>query len=128
MSFTKSDIAKNIAIKTSVSNQTAKQLLDKFIQVVVSVTNKRQVKISGFGTFAIKKTPRRIGRNPKTGEEFEILESSKLKTHLILPNIEAATYQNVLRHKLKKKDYSIVNNSDELLNKINKLNKDFVKR
>ena len=63
-----------------------------------------------------------------SGPSSTILESSKLKTHLILPNIEAATYQNVLRHKLKKKDYSIVNNSDELLNKINKLNKDFVKR
>tara|TARA_B110000003_G_scaffold141543_1_gene143002 strand:+ start:176 stop:451 length:276 start_codon:yes stop_codon:yes gene_type:complete len=82
MSFTKSDIAKNIAIKTSISNQTAKQLLDKFIQVVVSVSNKKKVKISGFGTFAIKKTPRRIGRNPKTGEEFKISERSKLNLTL----------------------------------------------
>ena len=80
MSSTKSDIAK----KTSISNQKAKQLLDKFIQVVVSASNKRQVKISGFGTFVNKKTPSRIGRNPKTGEEFEILERTKL--NLILSN------------------------------------------
>ncbi len=84
MSFTKSNIAKNIALKTSISKKSAKQLLDKFIQVVVSASDKKQVKISGFGTFVRKKTPSRIGRNPKTGEEFKISERSKL--NLILSN------------------------------------------
>ena len=84
MSYTKSDIAKNIANKTSISNQKAKQLLDRFIQVVVSDSKKRQVKISGFGTFIRKETPSRIGRNPKTGQEFEI--SKRTKLNLILSN------------------------------------------
>jgi len=84
MSFTKSDISKNIALKASIPNQSAKQLLNKFIQVVVSASGKRQVKIAGFGTFIRKKTPSRIGRNPKTGEEFEISKRSKL--NLILSN------------------------------------------
>ena len=84
MSYIKSDISKNIAKKISISNQSAKQLLDKFIQVVVSASSKNQVKISGFGTFSRKNTPSRIGRNPKTGEEFEILERTKL--NLILSN------------------------------------------
>ena len=84
MSYTKSDISKNIANKSSISNQTAKQLLDRFIQVVVSASKKNSVKISGFGTFVRKKTPARTGRNPKTGEEFEISERSKL--NLILSN------------------------------------------
>ena len=84
MSFTKSDIAKNIALKTSISNQSAKQLLDKFIQVVLAGSNKRKIKISGFGSFERKKTPSRIGRNPKTGEEFEI--SKRTKLNLILSN------------------------------------------
>ncbi|MFL2726093.1 MAG: HU family DNA-binding protein [Gammaproteobacteria bacterium] len=84
MSYTKSDIAKNIADRTSLPNQKAKQLLDKFIQVVVSGSKKQQVKISGFGTFIRKETPSRIGRNPKTGEEFEI--SKRTKLNLILSN------------------------------------------
>tara|TARA_B110000003_G_scaffold222358_1_gene222512 strand:- start:357 stop:632 length:276 start_codon:yes stop_codon:yes gene_type:complete len=84
MSYTKSDIAKNIADKTSLPNQKAKQLLDIFIQVVVSASKKQQVKISGFGTFIRKETPSRIGRNPKTGEEFEISQRTKL--NLILSN------------------------------------------
>jgi integration host factor subunit alpha len=84
MSFTKSDIAKNIALKSSISNQSAKQLLDNFIQVVVSASKKSPVKISGFGTFVRRNTPSRIGRNPKTGEEFEILERTKL--NLVVSN------------------------------------------
>ena len=84
MSYTKSDIAKNIADRTSLPNQKAKQLLDIFIQVVVSASKKQQVKISGFGTFIRKETPSRIGRNPKTGEEFEISQRTKL--NLILSN------------------------------------------
>ena len=31
------------------------------------------VKISGFGTFSVRQKGRRIGRNPKTGEEVPIL-------------------------------------------------------
>tara|TARA_B110000003_G_C16412942_1_gene443002 strand:+ start:481 stop:756 length:276 start_codon:yes stop_codon:yes gene_type:complete len=84
MSFTKSDIVKNISLKTSISKQSAKQLLDNLIQVVVYASKKGPVKISNFGTFARKKTPSRIGRNPKTGEQFKISERSKL--NLILSN------------------------------------------
>ena len=84
MSYTKSDIAKNIANKTSISNQKAKQLLERFIQVVVSGSKKKHVKISGFGTFIRKETPARMGRNPKTGQEFEIPKRTKL--NLILSN------------------------------------------
>ena len=84
MSYTKSDIAKNIADKTSISNQKAKQLLDIFIQAIVSATKKNSVKMSGFGTFVRKDTPSRIGRNPKTGEEFKI--SKRTKLNLILSN------------------------------------------
>jgi DNA-binding protein HU-beta len=84
MSFTKSDISKNIAIKTSLSNKTAKQLLDTFIQVVVSASTKKKVKISNFGTFESKVTPSRVGRNPKTLEKFKISKRSKL--NLIVSN------------------------------------------
>ena len=84
MSYTKSDISRNIAHKTTISNQRAKQLLDRFIEIVVSSSKKQQVKISGFGTFIRKETPARIGRNPKTGEEFKI--SKRTKLNLILSN------------------------------------------
>ena len=85
MSYTKSDIAKNIADKTSLSNQSAKQLFDRFIQIVVSGSKKQQVKISGFGTFIRKETPARIGRNPMTGKEYEIKSRKVVTFH---PSVE----------------------------------------
>ena len=36
------------------------------------------IKVANFGTFSNKVTPQRIGRNPKTGEEFIITERVKL--------------------------------------------------
>ena len=78
MSFTKSNIVKNIAKKTSISQQSAKLLLNKFIKVIISGSYKGNVKLSSFGTFERKKTPARIGRNPKTGLEFNISERTKL--------------------------------------------------
>ena len=85
MPLTKSNISKYIATKTSISKESAKQLLDKFLQVVVSSSYKTPVKISGFGTFHRKATPERIGRNPKTYEEFVIPKRTKLS--LVLSNI-----------------------------------------
>jgi len=84
MTLKKSDISKNIAKKTLVSNQKAKQLLEKFIQVAVFSSYNRTVKINGFGSFKRKVTPARIGRNPKTGEEFKIPAMNKL--YLIASN------------------------------------------
>jgi nucleoid DNA-binding protein len=60
MSFTKSNISRNIAKKTSIPNKTAKQLLDTFVQVVASASSKKEVKISSFGTFKKKISPSRI--------------------------------------------------------------------
>jgi nucleoid DNA-binding protein len=84
MPYTKSDISKNIAKKASLPNKTAKRLLDTFVQVVVSASAKKKVKISSFGTFVRKISPSRIGRNPMTGEEFKISERYRL--NLIVSN------------------------------------------
>ena len=37
-----------------------------------------RVKLSGFGAFSFKKTPKRVGRNPKTKESYIISERNKL--------------------------------------------------
>ena len=85
MPYSKSDISKDIAFKASISHKTSKDILDKFIELIVLASFKKKVKISNFGTFERYLTPSRIGRNPKTGEEFEIIQRSKLR--LITSNI-----------------------------------------
>ena len=79
MSYTKSDITKNIALETSLSIESSKKILDSFIKLVVSRSKDSRLKISSFGTFHKKKTPARVGRNPKTGQEYIIKEREKIR-------------------------------------------------
>ena len=78
MSLKKSDIAKNIASKASISESLSKELVSNFIDTIKLKSNEKDVKVANFGTFTNKVTPQRIGRNPKTGEEHIITERVKL--------------------------------------------------
>ena len=78
MSLKKSDIAKNISSKASISESISKQLVSSFIDIIKSNSNEQDVKVANSGTFTNKVTPQRIGRNPKTGEEHIITERVKL--------------------------------------------------
>ncbi len=56
---------------------TAKDLLESFIDIIKSNSSKN-IKISNFGTFSVKTTPERVGRNPKTKKEYIISKRKKL--------------------------------------------------
>ena len=78
MSKKKSDIARNITSKISIKNSLSKDIVDSFIQIIKAKSGSADIKISNFGTFTNKVTPERIGRNPKTGQEYVITERVKL--------------------------------------------------
>ena len=78
MNFSKSDIVKNISRKSLVSAGDAKNILESFLSLIKSSSKLRPVKLSSFGTFSFKKTPTRLGRNPKTKDSYIILELNKL--------------------------------------------------
>ena len=78
MSFGKKDICNNISSKALISKDKSKEFLRNFLNLVTSKSKSRKVKISNFGTFYTKNTPQRLGRNPKTKEEFIIPKRSKL--------------------------------------------------
>ena len=78
MSFGKKDICNNISSKAQISSDESKNFLKKFINNVSVNSKTKNVKISNFGTFHFKDTPQRLGRNPKTKEEFVISKRSKL--------------------------------------------------
>ena len=76
MSLVKKDIVKNISSKALIPSKTSSLVLEAFLSFIKE--NKRhQIKISKFGTFYLHKSPARIGRNPKTKEEFKIPASEK---------------------------------------------------
>tara|TARA_A200000113_G_scaffold217289_1_gene223540 strand:- start:45 stop:320 length:276 start_codon:yes stop_codon:yes gene_type:complete len=79
MSFSKKDIAKNISSSINQSEAESKLLLNSFINIIKTKSKKSSLKIASFGSFSTKKSPQRIGRNPKTKQEFIISERSKLK-------------------------------------------------
>ena len=78
MSKNKKDIAQNIKSKALLSNEISKKVLDSFIEIIKLNSSFNDIKIAGFGTFANKVTPQRVGRNPKTGKEHIITERVKL--------------------------------------------------
>jgi integration host factor subunit alpha len=78
VSLGKKDIAKNISSKAQISSLISTKILNEFIKILSSQPKERSLKISNFGTFYYHKTPKRIGRNPKTKEEFSIKERYKL--------------------------------------------------
>ena len=78
MSLGRKDIVKNISTKAQISSKTAKLFLNRFIDQITLNVFKNSIKISNFGTFYIHNAPRRLGRNPKTKEEFLIKERKKV--------------------------------------------------
>ena len=74
----KQDMVKQIAEMTATKKQ-AQEIVDKvFESIKASLKKKDPVAISGFGTFRVKETKARMGRNPKTGETIQIPAKKKV--------------------------------------------------
>ena len=77
MGFGKKDIVKNISSKALISSKTSSLVLEAFLSFIKQ-NKSHKIKISKFGTYYLHNSPARIGRNPKTKEEFKIPASEKL--------------------------------------------------
>ena len=78
MNFTKKDILKNITDSCSLTSHDGSMLLESFLKLTKINVKSMPVKISGFGSFVYKITPKRIGRNPRTNESYEIKSFKRL--------------------------------------------------
>ena len=77
-SVTRLDIAKNLSSHTGFSKEFSKKLIDDLIDVLIYNLINKSVKIQNFGTFKIIKKKQRIGRNPKTKENYIIKERNSV--------------------------------------------------
>ena len=77
MSVTKKELAKNISKKLGLSQKDSLFFIQNFFEILIQNKTKN-ININNFGTFMYKKTPQRIGRNPKTLQKFEIKARQKL--------------------------------------------------
>ena len=78
MNFSKNNLIKNISKKSLVSSGEASGILESFLLLIKGKAKLKSVKLSRFGSFSFKKTPKRLGRNPKTQDSYIIPELNKL--------------------------------------------------
>ncbi len=71
--LTKAGMAVKLYEEVGLNKREAKGLVEQFFEEVrAALESGRQVKLSGFGNFDLRKKNRRPGRNPKTGEAIPI--------------------------------------------------------
>ena len=77
MSLTKKDLANNISTKLGLSQKDSLFFVQHFFKMLVD-NKTSNININKFGTFVFKKTPKRVGRNPKTLQQYDIRPRQKL--------------------------------------------------
>lgn len=71
--MTKEDLIKNVWKELDVTNKEARQIVENVFDTMRNVLAKgEEIEIRGFGKFSLRNKNKRIGRNPRTGEEAEI--------------------------------------------------------
>ena len=77
--MTKADIAERIQKRTGFTKKESIELMEAAFSIMKdTIATGETLKISGFGSFIVKKKGDRRGRNPQTGEEITIEARSVL--------------------------------------------------
>ncbi len=75
INLTKRDLINQIYMQQGFSKLVSENLInDFFSSVILNLKEEKKLKLSGFGTFSIRRKKSRIGRNPKT-KESKIISS-----------------------------------------------------
>lgn len=80
MNVTKKDLSAILKKELKLSVNTSDSLIDEFFKVIkTTLKSNKNLKLSGFGSFETFTTKERVGRNPKTMENFKIPSQSKIR-------------------------------------------------
>ena len=74
----KAQLVEAVAQNTSTKKEAQMAVETILDSIKSSLKKKEDVAISGFGTFKVKQTKARMGRNPKTGEQIQIPAKKKV--------------------------------------------------
>ena len=73
MTITKNDLVQIILESSELNRVEAGKFIEDFFEVIIqSLEQGDKVKVPGFGNFILRDKKARMGRNPKTKEEFPI--------------------------------------------------------
>jgi integration host factor subunit alpha len=71
--MTKADLADKIYEKVGLSKKEAVEIMEILFDSMKNILSEGEsIKVTGFGTFLVRKKSARKGRNPKTGLELQI--------------------------------------------------------
>ena len=72
--ITRAQLSEAVYQEVGLSRSESADLLEAVLsQMAEALARSETVKISSFGSFSVRQKGRRVGRNPKTGEEVPIL-------------------------------------------------------
>jgi len=76
--YTKNNFIEHLSKKTGFSKNISKKLINDLLQILTQNLVEGNLVLKNFGVFKIKQKEKRIGRNPKTKEEFIIKKRKSL--------------------------------------------------
>ena len=95
LTVTRAHLAEIMHSEVGLSRNECADLLESVLtRVSDRLESGETVKISGFGTFSVRQKGRRVGRNPKTGQEVPILPRRVLvfrPSHVMRTRINGGT-------------------------------------
>jgi len=75
----KKDFVESISEKTGLNKTVVKKVIDEFLESLKQAfIEGKRVELRNFGVFVVKRRKPKIGRNPKTGEIYNIPERTKI--------------------------------------------------
>ena len=74
--FKKIDLVKDLSLKTGYSQSYSKKIVDDLVNIFIQNIKSGNLNLKNIGSFKLLNKKERIGRNPKTKEEF-IISSRK---------------------------------------------------
>lgn len=92
--ITRADLSEAVYQEVGLSRNESAELVESVLnEISDSLVRGEMVKLSSFGSFAVREKGERIGRNPKTGEEVPILPRRVLvfrASHVLKNKINSA--------------------------------------
>ena len=76
--FKKIDLIKDLSLKTGYSQNYSKKIVDDLINIFIQNIKSGNLNLKNIGSFKVLNKKERIGRNPKTKEEFIITSRKSL--------------------------------------------------
>ena len=75
----KASISKILSKNLGITLAESSLITNSFLKIIKNYSFQKRIKLSGFGTFFVHRSPKRMGRNPKTKESYIIGARKKLK-------------------------------------------------